>query len=141
MKKMFSTKWISSTQRRKQRKYRYNAPKHILSCFSGAKLHKTLREKYGVKTLPVIKGDKVKIVRGSFAGKEVLVEEVYRKENKLILEKVRTTRRDGSETPVKVDPSNVIIVSLNLEDKRRIKTSKASNSSAGKEKTTPVKNK
>ena len=121
MKKKFSTKWVSSTQRRKQRKYRVNAPKHLLNRFSGAKLHKTLREKYGTKTLPVIKGDKVKVVRGSFAGKEALVEEVRRKENKLILERIRITRRDGSETPVPVDPSNVMIVSLSLEDKKRIR--------------------
>jgi large subunit ribosomal protein L24 len=121
MKIAFSKSWISSTQTRKQRKYRYNAPKHISYKFASAKLHKTLRDKYSVKTLSVIKGDKVKILRGSHKGKESIVETVDRKESKLFLEKIKRSRRDGSEVPVAVEPSNVMIVSLNLEDKKRIK--------------------
>jgi len=120
MKKEFSNKWISSIQTRKQRKYRYNAPLHTRIKFSGAKLHKTLREKYSIKTLRIVKGDKVKVMRGSYKGKEAIIEKVDRKNNKLILEKIMVSRRDGSDVPLEFEPSNVMIISLNLEDKRRL---------------------
>lgn len=132
MKQTFSTKWISSTQVRKQRKYRYNAPLHIKSKFMGAKLHKTLREKYSVKSLPIVKGDKVKIMRGDFKGKEAVVENVDKKESRLYLEKITVSRRDGSEVPVGFEPSNVMIVSLNLDDKKRIKKSNSKSSNKNK---------
>ena len=68
MKQKFSTHWKSSTQVRKQRKYRYNAPLHILGKFLHSPLSKELRKEYGIRSLRVRTGDKVKIMRGNYKG-------------------------------------------------------------------------
>jgi len=78
MKKKFVSSWIRSKQPRKQRKYRANAPKHIIHKFLGAKLSKELRQKYTKKTIPVRTGDTVKIARGQFKGRSGKVESVDR---------------------------------------------------------------
>ena len=119
MKLTFSTSWKGSSQRRKQRKYVHNTPLHIKTAQLGAHLHKSLREKYAVRSLPIRKGDKVKVMRGSFKGTESTVEQVSRKERRVTLEKMRATRRDGSEVPVSIAVSNVQIVSLVQDDQRR----------------------
>ena len=58
MKKLYSRKWKASTQPRKQRKYRYNAPLHTKGKFLGSHLVKALKEKYSVRTLRVRVGAK-----------------------------------------------------------------------------------
>ena len=73
MKKKFSTSWISSTQPRKQRKYRANAPLHTKHKFLSANLSKSLRQKYGKRSLPLRKGDEVLVMRGSFKKKRAKV--------------------------------------------------------------------
>ena len=70
MENTFSTHWNKSTQIRKQRKYRYEAPLHIKGSFLGARLSKTLQKKYGQRSARVCVGDKVRIVRGQFAKKQ-----------------------------------------------------------------------
>ena len=47
MKQKFSTKWNSSRQPRKQRKYLANAPLHLKRVLLSANLSKDLRKRYG----------------------------------------------------------------------------------------------
>ena len=61
---------MKSSQPRKQRKFRYQAPLHIRHKFMGAILSDELKDKHEVKTLPVRVGDTVKILRGGHKGKE-----------------------------------------------------------------------
>ncbi|MCD6381372.1 MAG: 50S ribosomal protein L24, partial [Candidatus Aenigmarchaeota archaeon] len=68
MEKKFSKKWVSSKEPRKQRKYRYNAPLHIRQKLVSAHLTKELRNELGIRSLPVRKNDRVKIMRGKFKG-------------------------------------------------------------------------
>ncbi len=121
MKKKFSTKWKSSKQPRKQRKYRARAPLHIRQKLMAAHLSKQLREKYKTRSLPVRKGDKVRVMRGNFRGKEGKIEEVSLKRLKVRIEGITITKKDGSKAPVWFDPSNLQIVELNLDDKERLK--------------------
>ena len=120
MKATFSTAWKGSSQARKQRKYRYNVPLHLRTSLLGSSLHKALREKYKLRTLPIRKGDKVKIVRGSLKGKEATVERVNPKKQVVFLENIRVSRRDGSEVPVGIVPSKLQIISLGSDDARRL---------------------
>lgn len=122
MKQAFSSTWKSSKQPRKQRKYQYNAPLHIRGKFMGAPLSKELKEKHGRKTLRVRKGDKVKILRGQFKGKEGLVTELNVGRTKVYVENVDMVKKDGSKTMYPIHPSNVMITELILKDKRRIKS-------------------
>jgi large subunit ribosomal protein L24 len=119
--KKFSLSWKSSKQPRKQRKYRYNAPLHIKSKFLSAHLSKQLREKYKKRAIRIRTGDKVKIARGQFKKKEGKVDRVLLKQSKVIIQGIEITKKDGTKTTYPIHPSNLLILELNLEDKKRIK--------------------
>lgn len=119
MKTKFSKTWNSSTQPRKQRKYKYNAPLHVKQKFLSTNLSKELRDKYGLRNITVRKGDKVKILRGTHKGKEGKVEEVNIKKSKVYITKIERTKKDGSKTRVPITISNMQITELNLDDKKR----------------------
>jgi len=117
--KTWSKFWISSKQPRKQRKYRYNAPLHVKKKFVGSHLSVELRKKYNKRNVAIIKGDKVKIVRGQFKNHAGKVEKVNIKYSKLIISGIEVSKKDGNKTTYPIDPSNVIITELNLDDKKR----------------------
>lgn len=59
-------------------------------------LTKELREKYNVRSLPVKKDDIVKIVRGTWKGREGKVVQVYRKKWVIHVEKVTREKVNGT---------------------------------------------
>lgn len=120
MKTKFSKSWLRSKQTRKQRKYRYNAPIHIKRKFLGANLSKDLRKKHNKRTLVVRKGDKVKVMRGSFKGKDGEISKVDVKKTKVYIEQIKRKKVSGTEVQVPFDPSNLQIIELNLDDEKRI---------------------
>ncbi len=103
----------------KQRKAYFNAPLHIRHKFLTAPLSKELREKYGVKRLPVRKGDVVRIMRGDWAGHEGKVVEVDLKRIRIFVEGVQIKRSDGTPVYYPIHPSKVMIVKLDLSDPKR----------------------
>jgi large subunit ribosomal protein L24 len=119
MEKQFSTKWNASTKPRKQRKYRFNAPLHIKHKFMAAHLSKELRAKYKTRSMPAVKGDKVKVLIGQYKGRENKIERVDVKNTKVYITGVERTKRDGSKSMYPIHPSNVIITDLKLDDKKR----------------------
>jgi len=112
---------LKTRQPKKQRKFIYNAPLHVRSKLMSAILSEDLRSKYGVRNLPVHKGDKVKVMRGDFKGKEGKVMEVDLKRYRIHVEGVTHKKTDGTEVYYPLHPSNVMIVDLNLDDERREK--------------------
>ncbi|ACJ15562.1 LSU ribosomal protein L24P [Thermococcus onnurineus NA1] len=112
---------LDTRQPRKQRKFLYNAPLHLRSKIMSATLSKELRQKYGVRSLPIREGDKVKIMRGDYKGKEGKVVEVNLKRYRIYVEGVTQKKVDGTEVFYPVHPSNVMIVELNLKDEEREK--------------------
>jgi len=110
---------IASKQPRKQRKARYNAPLHERGSLMHSMLAKDLREKYQKRSTRVIHGDTVKVMRGSYAGHEGVVDTVLMKSLQIIVDGVVIKKADGTEVPRPVDPSNVMIIRLNLDDNRR----------------------
>ena len=121
MKKEFSKHWKSSKQPRKQRKYRAKAPLHVKKKFVGVNLSKELREKYGKRNIAVRKGDVVKIMRGKFKGKQGKITEVKLKISKVVIEGIQVKKQDGSKANVRLQPSNLQIIELNLEDRKQMK--------------------
>lgn len=119
MKKKFSKHWKSSKQPRKQVKYRSNAPLNILRKYMAAHLSKELIKKYNKRSIPVVKGDKVKIVRGQFKKKTGVVEKVWLRRGKVMIENISLIKKDGSKVPYLIQPSNLIITELKLDDKMR----------------------
>jgi large subunit ribosomal protein L24 len=110
---------IESAQPRKQRKALYSATAHVRSELLSAPLSKELAEKYNRKTLRVVKGDSVKVLRGDAKGDEGIIDGVDTKTSRLIIHGVSSTKADGTEVPRPVHASNVQITKLNLSDKRR----------------------
>ncbi len=58
-------------------------------------LSKDLKTKYDVRSIPVRKGDTVKVVRGSFKGREGKVTTVYRKKWCIHVEKITREKVNG----------------------------------------------
>lgn len=124
MKQEFSTKWKSSKQVRKQRKYIFNLPLHLQNKLMSAHLEKSLRMKYGMRNIPLRKGDEVKVMKGKFKGKTGKVKKVELQNKRVSIEGINNTKKDGSAIQVWFYPSNLLIKTLDLEDKKRIKTKK-----------------
>jgi len=103
----------------KQRKAMFQAPLHIRRKFMTAPLSDELVEKYGVKRLPVRKGDKVRIMRGEFTGVEGKVTRVDLRKMRIYVEGVTRQRMDGTPVFIPIHPSKVIIIELDLSDQKR----------------------
>ncbi len=108
-----------SSQPKKQRKALYNAPLHLREKLVSAPLSRELREKYGVRNLPVVRGDEVRVTRGSYAGMQGKVNRVDRKRIRVLIDGITRERADGTPVFVPIHPSKAEIVKLNLKDKRR----------------------
>ncbi|MEK6928046.1 MAG: 50S ribosomal protein L24 [Nanoarchaeota archaeon] len=141
MKSKFSASWNHSVQVRKQRKFRYNAPLHIRHKFLSAHLSKALRQKFNKRSLPLRKGDEVLVMRGAFKKKQAKVLSTDRLFNKIILEGIQRSKKDGTKVNVPLDPRVLQIITLNLEDKQRLAVLNRKSTSQQTSKTTQgVKN-
>jgi large subunit ribosomal protein L24 len=113
------SKKTASSQPRKQRMARYNAPHHVARKQMASHLSEELLLKYNRRSMTVISGDEVKVVRGDHRGKSGKIMDIDVTVRKVVVEGVTNKKADGTEVPLPVDPSNLVIVKLNLEDKRR----------------------
>jgi len=119
--KVVRMKRPKSKKPRKQRKFLYNAPLHIRRKMISAHLSKELRKKYKRRSIPLRKGDEVKVMRGEFKGTIGKIVRIDTKEYKVYIDTVKKKRSIGTEYLVPIHPSNLLITNLNLEDKYRIK--------------------
>jgi large subunit ribosomal protein L24 len=103
----------------KQRKRLFNAPAHIRHKLMAAPLSSELTASRGAKTLPVRKGDTVRIQRGDNKGFEGKVSRVDPKNFRVYLEGLTREKVDGTNIFISVHPSKIQIRNLNLDDKRR----------------------
>ena len=115
-----SQSFKSSIKGRKQRKYRVFAPLHSRHKLLGANLSKNLRKKYGKRSASLRKGDNVRIMNGQFAGQKGNILIVNMRKFKVYIEGIQRSKRDGTKVNVPIDPSNLQIIELNLDDKKRI---------------------
>jgi large subunit ribosomal protein L24 len=121
MKQKFSTSWIGSVQPRKQRKFRFNAPLHVRHRFLSAHLSKELKKKYDKRSVALRKGDEVLIMRGNFAKKKGKIIEIDLRKSRVSVENINRQKKDGTKVNVYLNPSNLLVQSLNLEDGKRLK--------------------
>ena len=82
-------------------------------------LSKELSEKYKTRSMGVISGDSVIIMRGNFRGVEGKVTKVNYKKNFINIDGVTMEKANGDTIFVPIPPSKVMITKFNLEDKRR----------------------
>lgn len=112
---------VVSKKARKQRKALYNAPNHVRSAMVSSHLDEPLRKEYKLRSVRVIKGDTVKVVRGDddIIGLEGKVQEVDTKTGRIVVEGVTIAKADGAQTARPVHSSKVIVTKLDLTDARR----------------------
>ncbi len=125
MKKAYSSKWRSSVQPRKQRKYAYNAPAHVRGKQLHVHLSKELRGAHGTRAVRARSGDKVRVVRGTHKGKEGKVERVDASRGRLYVAKIATKKLQGGTAPYPLRPSNCVLIELVSDKKRRTAKLKA----------------
>lgn len=119
--KRWNRSYVRSKQPRKQRKYIYNAPLHIKRKFLHVLLSRDLRSKLNRRQIRIRKGDKVKVLRGDFKGEVGQVMRVDTKKAKVYVDSIKRKNISGEEVHIPLSPSNLMILELNLEDKKRLK--------------------
>jgi large subunit ribosomal protein L24 len=105
----------------KQRRMLHNAPDHVRHKLLGAPLSPELRKSRRVRTLPVRKGDTVRVVRGDHKGFEGKISRIDKKRYRIYVEGLTRDKVDGTAIFIPVHPSKIIIKNLNLDDKWRKK--------------------
>merc|ERR1711957_603871 len=99
-----------SSQRRKSQKAHFTAPSSLRRRMMSCHLSKELQAKYSTRAIPVRKGDTVLIKVGSMEngvkGKTGKVMTVYRRRFCLHVEKVVTTKKNGSQVQIPINASN-----------------------------------
>ena len=93
-----------------------NVYKHIRDKAVSSNLANNLREQYGRRSMRVIKGDTIKVLRGEYSGIEGKVEKVNTKRATLAIEGVQREKIRGGNVKVPIHASNVQIVALKLGD-------------------------
>lgn len=82
-------------------------------------LSTNLRDQYKRRSVRVIKGDSVKVLRGEYSGVEGKVEKVNTERGTLSIEGIQREKVRGGNVKVQIHSSNVAVVNLNLSDKLR----------------------
>jgi len=108
-----------SSSRRKARKAHFAAPSSIRRKIMSAPLSKDLRGKHNTRSLPIRKDDEVRIVRGTYKGREGKVTQVYRKKWVIHVDRVQRDKTNGATASIGVHPSNVVITTIKLDKDRR----------------------
>jgi large subunit ribosomal protein L24 len=84
-----------------------------------AALSDELKEKYKRNSMPVRKGDKVKLMRGEMKGHTGEVMKVDRQAYKLYIQGVTAKKSDGTDVERPIHASNVMITDAMEDDKER----------------------
>ncbi|MDD3083903.1 MAG: 50S ribosomal protein L24 [Candidatus ainarchaeum sp.] len=108
----------------KNRKNAFTAPMHKKSKTIAGHLGERLRKEIGIRSIPLRKNDVVKIIRGTFKGKEGKIIRIDRKNKKIFIEKIVRKKSDGTEFEIAIDPSKIIVRDLDKTDKKRLKNKK-----------------
>ena len=118
----------------KQRKELFTAPLHIKRKMLAAHLEENLLLKYDRRGIPLVKGDTVKVMRGSYRGHENKVASIDTKEGYVEVEGLTITKADGKKIAKPLHPSKLLVTKLNLTDKwRRQKLERGLSEEAKKE--------
>ena len=98
----------------------YYATMQTASTQQSSMISKNLRKKYGKRSIRVIEGDSVKVIRGEFNGVDGKVTKVSSADNGLTIEGVKKEKLKGEKYDVFVHTSNIEVTGLNTDDKWRI---------------------
>ena len=121
---VFMEKGIISSKPKKQRKAHYCRPLHVRQACLCSHLSKQLRKQFGRRNLAVRKGDTVKVLRGSKRGAEGKVTGVDYKKGTVLIDKLVRKKTDGTEIPLPMRASKLVLTDVDKSDARRFKGKK-----------------
>ncbi|MFQ5476214.1 MAG: 50S ribosomal protein L24 [Nitrosopumilus sp.] len=98
----------------------YQATYQIKSKQLGSTLSKDLQKKYGKRSVRVVEGDNVTIVRGEFKGVDGKVSKISPQKSSVAVEGIKKEKTKGEKFDVYIHTSNLVVTSLNSEDRWRI---------------------
>ena len=123
----------------------YYATHQTANAQLSATLSKELRKKYGKRSVRILEGDAVKVIRGEFSGIDGKVTKVSLSHNGINIEGVKKDRVKGDKFDVFIHTSNIVITGINSDDKWRINKLEGKKATAarveGKPKTETVQEK
>jgi ribosomal protein uL24 len=107
---------------RRQRKALYTASTFERRLRMTVPLSRDLRRRFRARSLPVRKGDTVRVLSGSFVGREERVAKVDRRSYAVILDNVTLKTGEDKLKPLPIRTSHLVITRLNLSDawRRRV---------------------
>lgn len=113
---------MNSRQPRRQRKALFTADTFERRRRMSVPLSRELRTRYGRRSLPVRKGDTVRILAGSYVGREERVAKVHRRDYAVSLDNVTGKAADAKLKPLPIRPGQLVLTRLNLSDpwRRRV---------------------
>ncbi|MGY5147717.1 MAG: 50S ribosomal protein L24 [Candidatus Nitrosopumilus sp. bin_7KS] len=86
----------------------------------GSALSKDLHKKYAKRSVRVVEGDSVTIVRGEFKGVDGKIAKISTQKSSVAIEGVKKEKTKGEKFDVYIHTSNLVVTSLNTVDKWRI---------------------
>ena len=86
----------------------------------GSALSKDLQKKYGKKSARVVEGDSVTILRGEFKGVDGKISNISTQKSSVAIDGVKKEKTKGDKFDVYIHTSNLVITSLNSEDRWRM---------------------
>ncbi|MGP8076626.1 MAG: 50S ribosomal protein L24 [Thermoplasmata archaeon] len=107
---------VSSSSPRRQRKALYTADSFERRIRMGVPLSRELRTRFHTRTVPIRKGDTVRVLSGSFAGREERVAKVHRRDYRVTLDNVTLKTAEEKLKPLTLGVGNLVITRLNLSD-------------------------
>jgi large subunit ribosomal protein L24 len=109
---------IKSSKPRKQRKNFFERPLHEKRNSLAGHLSKDLRKKMGKRGISLRKGDTVRIMRGKHFGKEGKITGVDYKKGLVFVEKITRKKSDGTEIPVGIPASKLLVLDIASDERR-----------------------
>ena len=99
----------------------YRALNQVVNKQICAPLSKDLRKKYSRRSARIMVDDTVNVIRGEYKGIKGKVSKISTTNSSIAIEGNKKEKLKGDKIDVYIHSSNVIITSLNTDDKRRIK--------------------
>ena len=100
---------------------RYRASNQVISKQICAPITKELRKKYSRRSARIMLDDTVKVIRGEYKGITGKVSKISTENNSIAIEGNKKEKLKGDKIDIYIHATNVIITTLNTDDKWRLK--------------------
>ena len=99
----------------------YRATNQVRNKQLDTSLSKQLRQKYGRRHIRILGGDVVKVTRGEYKGINGKITKISLDGSRVAIEGIKKEKIKGDKVDILIHTSNLLITSLNTDDKWRTK--------------------